>query len=386
VCLIRFGYFAEDPRLQKMARTLLDAGYEVHVVSLRESERSWLEGRTGLHVHRLNVTRWRSAPASYVLQYLRFLVAAFFRVRALSRRLRLVAIQTQNVPNVLVFASWPAKRRGARISLDLQEPMPELYADRFGIERRGALWRILMLEERFSCAYADQLTTVSEAVRDLVAARVAHPAPIVVLPNTPDESLFFVDADAADDQLRHEFLVCCHSTLLPRYGLDTLITSVSLLTHLPDVRLEIFGAGDDRARLDALVSRLGLGARVTLRGLHPLGELAGLLRRADVGVVPLARTPFTEIMAPNKLFEYVALGKPVIASRLAGIERYFTDREVLFVEPGDASALAAAIERLYADPALRDQLASRALERFKAYRWSSVVDDYLEALTGRSTG
>jgi glycosyltransferase involved in cell wall biosynthesis len=111
-----------------------------------------------------------------------------------------------------------------------------------------------------------------------------------------------------------------------------------------------------------------------------------LLLRADVGVVPLAQTPFTEIMAPNKLFEYVALGKPVIASRLAGIERYFTDREVLFVEPGDASALAAAIERLYADPALRDQLSSRALERFKAYRWSSVVDDYLEALTGRSTG
>ena len=316
-----------------------------------------------------------------MFQYLRFLIAAFVRVLSLSRGGRIVAAQTHNVPNLLVFASLPAKLRGARVLLDLQEPMPELYADRFGIDRSGILWRLLLVEERFSCSYADQLTTVSETVRDVLRRRIPHRSPIVVLPNTPDETLFFPAATSRGDE-SEDFLISCHSSLLPRYGLDTLIKSVSHLDHLPRVRLEIFGEGEDRDRLVDLVAVLGVEERVTFRGRYPLGELADLLRRAKVGIVPLARTPFTEIMAPNKLFEYVALGTPVIASRLAGMEQYFDDSEVLFVDAGSDAALAAAIETLYNNPSLRSHLAANALKRFEHYRWSSFVDTYVSIVRG----
>lgn len=377
ICFVRFGYLSEDPRLQKQVGAALDDGWNVHVVCLKEDGRSSLESNERLAVHRLKLGRWRAGKATYLLQYARFLVGALARVARIARRQPLAVVQVLNVPNLLVLAALPARRRGARIVLDMQEPMPELFVDRFGGRAGGVVGAILRGEERLGARVADDVITVSDLVRDLVEPRCGRTRPLVVVENTPDERFF---QWVGEPETPKPFLVSCHSSLLPRYGVNVLVEAFTGLRHLQDVRLEIYGDGEERPELEGLARRRGLEDVVTFHGKYPLFELAHDLGRVHVGVVPLMRTPFTELMSPNKLFEYVALGKPVIASRLAGMQAYFGEAAVRFVEPGDPGQLAGAIEELYGDRALRTSLAREAGLRLESVRWAVVRERYLDVL------
>jgi glycosyltransferase involved in cell wall biosynthesis len=377
ICYLRFGYLSEDPRLQKQVAAALDEGWQVHVVCLKEDRRSSLESHERLVVHRLGLTRWRTGKATYILQYTRFILGALAHVARSGRRSRLTVVQANNVPNLLTLAAFPAKLRGARVVLDMQEPMPELFVDRFGREPGGTLGAVLRVEERVGTRIADEVITVSEVVRDLVEPRCRAKRPLVVVENTPDERFF---EWVGEPSTKSPFLVSCHSSLLPRYGVDVLVEAFRGLRHLRDVRLEIYGDGEERPALERLARRHALDDVVTFHGQYPLYELARDLGRMHVGVVPLVRTPFTELMSPNKLFEYVALGKPVIASRLRGMQAYFDDHAVRFVEPGNPHAIASAIEELYGNAALRASLAREARRRLELVRWGVVRQRYLTVL------
>jgi glycosyltransferase involved in cell wall biosynthesis len=86
---------------------------------------------------------------------------------------------------------------------------------------------------------------------------------------------------------------------------------------------------------------------------------------------------FTELLLPVKLLEYVHMGLPVISSRLPGITSYFSDEELLLVEPGDPSLLAQAIEHLCATPEATRQRAAQAADRLTEINWGQQRQRYL---------
>ncbi len=372
-CIVRCGNFARDPRVQKQTRALLERGWKVDVICLEDDQRADIEEHPLLTVHRVGARQGvREGPRAYVQQYVGFFLRAVGTIASLSRAARIDVVQVNNCPNFLVFAALPAKLRGAGVILDMQEPLPELFADRFGMERSTMYWRVLKLEERISSRMADRIITVSDIVRDIIGTRCRTSQPIVVVHNTPDESLFHRSSNEAAPP---PFRIGCHSSLLPRYGIHVVIEAMTHLRHQA-IRLDVYGEGSERRRLELLVRRLELEGIVRFHGAYPLHLLAGELNRVHMGVVPLLRSTFTDMMAPNKLFEYVALGKPVVASRLRGMQQYFDDEEVVFVEPGDPVGLARAIERLYGDGRMRQRLAERAYERYQRFRWDTVKSEY----------
>ena len=77
----------------------------------------------------------------------------------------------------------------------------------------------------------------------------------------------------------------------------------------------------------------------------PMLEIPGELERAQIGVVPTLRDEFTEHLLPVKLLEYLHMGLPAIAPRLPVIQRYFSDDEVRYFEPGSEADLAEAMKR-----------------------------------------
>jgi colanic acid/amylovoran biosynthesis glycosyltransferase len=124
------------------------------------------------------------------------------------------------------------------------------------------------------------------------------------------------------------------------------------------------GDGPDRAPLAARIETLGLGERVTLVGRMTTHEVAAELAASDVLVAPSVPTKSGKREGiPVVLMEAMATGLPVVASRLSGIPELVTDGvDGLLVPPGDASALADALARLAADPALRARLGSAGRE------------------------
>jgi glycosyltransferase involved in cell wall biosynthesis len=134
------------------------------------------------------------------------------------------------------------------------------------------------------------------------------------------------------------------------------------------------------ARIRTLASTLEIEGRMTFAGLVGPARVSALLRDADVLVMPTTETRWARYTSPLKLFEYMAAGKPIVASDLPAIREILTDGEnACLVAPGDAHALAAGIRRVLDDPALAARIARRAFEDAAAYSWDRRAER-LEAL------
>ena len=164
-------------------------------------------------------------------------------------------------------------------------------------------------------------------------------------------------------------------------GVDVLLEA---LTRLPTVRGLIVGghaAEPDLARTKSVAQRLGLTDRVTFTGLVEPARVPVLLSGAAVLVLPnTASAISTRFTSPLKLFEYMAAGRPIVASDLPSMREILRDgTSALLVPPGDAAALADAIDRVLTDPDLSARLARAAFDEVPAYSWARRAER-LEAL------
>ncbi len=175
--------------------------------------------------------------------------------------------------------------------------------------------------------------------------------------------------------------------LYPWKGVDLLIEA---LAALPAVRGLIVGGHpgeQDLARLQARSRELGLESRVYFTGMVAPQDVAGRLETADVLVLPNPETAVSaRYTSPLKLFEYLALGRPIVASDLPAFREVLTDRRnaVLF-EPGSATALAGAIRTVLQDPAFAEAIAGQARAMAVEYSWDRRAER-LDALFDASRG
>ena len=168
-------------------------------------------------------------------------------------------------------------------------------------------------------------------------------------------------------------------------GVDVLLDA---LARLPAMRGLIVGGHDAEPDLERVRQRareLGIVDRVEFTGLVAPASVAGHLARARILVLPnLPTTISTHFTSPLKLFEYMAAGRPVVASDLPAIREVLRDGEnALLVEAGNAEALAAAIARLAADPALGERLARTAFDEAGRFGWDTRAA-MLEAVLQRA--
>ena len=114
--------------------------------------------------------------------------------------------------------------------------------------------------------------------------------------------------------------------------------------------------------------------------LFSFSYLLQRLREADVGIIAMNRSPYSELVDTNKMYEYMALRKPVIISRLSAVEENFDDSCVMFFEPGNHEDLARCIVELYHDTQKRRTLAENAYRRYEKMRWRESKKIYLKVI------
>jgi glycosyltransferase involved in cell wall biosynthesis len=229
----------------------------------------------------------------------------------------------------------------------------DLHVDPSGLDR--------VLEE------ASFAVTVSDDNRRFVARRFGvHLARrLSVLHCGIDLTRFTPVRRVAEGRLR----IVCVASLRPVKGHEHLVEACRLLAQRGvDFECDLIGGGPAFAVVDDLIRRAGLGARVHLRGDQPRPRVLAALRTADVAVLTSVQDADGRREGiPFSLMEAMALELPVVASDLSGIPELVThERDGLLVPPGDAAAVAAALERLARAPDLRRRLGRNGRERIVA--------------------
>jgi glycosyltransferase involved in cell wall biosynthesis len=286
------------------------------------------------------------------------------------------------MPDFLVFAALIAKLRGAKIILDLHDPMPEVFITKFGSGSR--LISLLRLFEKLSIRFSDLVLTPNKAFERLFKSRNAGRR-IAVVMNAPLERIFPLRPPVVRDEgtERRPFILMYHGTLVERHGLHLALEAVAALrAKIPLLRFHLYGASTAylEKTIFPLIFRLGLKERVTYFGELPLEKIVEQIEKCDLGVIPNLKTPFTEINFPTRIFEYLACGKPVVVPDTEGIRDYFTDREILFFTPGNVTALADKILFVTEHPSESAAFAARGQAVYDRYRWSGQETKLIEEI------
>ncbi len=391
ICFVTHSAYPNEPRSRRMARALAEAGYGVDVICLQapgQPPEAWDEG---VHVLRLPVTRHQGARADvYLREYASFFLLAARHLAARHRRTRYDLVQVFNPPDALIFAAGWLKLARVPLVLDLRELTPELFMSRFGLARRSTVVRLLTLQERLACALADAVIVLHERHRRIMIGRKVPAHKLVQVMNCPDERLFRPAEPALRRKPDGSLRVIHHGGILERYGVDTLVHGVALArAEIPGITLDLYGDGDYRPTVEALVAELGLADCVRFHGQQPIEHMRDAILAADVGVAPLRQDVFTDCGLPTKLLEYVAVGLPAIASRTATTADYFDDSMVLLFEPGNARDLADKLLAVYRDPEAAQARAAQARRFTDQHNWTGERARYLDMiarLIQRSSG
>jgi glycosyltransferase involved in cell wall biosynthesis len=234
---------------------------------------------------------------------------------------------------------------------------------------------------------ATRIFVVSEVAKALVLERAVPEERVIVNPNGVDFDRFAAVSHRnvrrqigfSDDEVVFGFV----SSFIAFHGAAVLAEAfLEFAKTFPSARLLLIGDGDERPRVARILGDLVRKRRVVMTGRMPPSEVPHYLAACDALVsphVPLPDgTPF--FGSPTKLFEYMAAGRAIIASRLGQIENVLDDnRTALLVDPGEPKALVAALKRLADNRDVRERLGRNAQVKAREYTWLANAQRILDA-------
>lgn len=303
---------------------------------------------------------------------------------ALYLRNRYNVIHIHNMPDFLVFAAAIPKLMGAKLILDIHDPMPEFYTSRFKTSSGSAFARLMRFQERASAWFANAVVTANPNFKRNLVARGIPAKKVLVITNQPDPRIFNRERYRAELQTDRSFFTLIYpGTIAPRYGLDIAIRAVPVLSkHIPNLQLQIIGSRNACAEdLEKLAVELGVTDQVKIQPAVPIDEVPRLMALADVGIYPALPDAHMSIAIPGKVIEYAVMGLPVVSTRLQVLEEIFSDDSILYFEPGHVDQFSALICDLYTRPAKRTELVTHAdRDMAEKYSWNVERDKYLSLI------
>ena len=373
--MVVFSHYPGDPRPRRAADALMKEGMSVDMICLAEDNAPRREVVDGLHVFRLPVTRRRLGKLVYAYQYSAFILMSALLVARLHFSRRYDLVYVHNMPDVLVLSGIVPKLLGSKVILDLHDPMPELMTTIFNLDEGSLSVRIIKELEKWSIGFADQAITVNIACKRIFSARSCPPEKVGVVMNAPDGAIFPLREPRAKAPSTQNdakpFVMMYHGSLVERNGVDLAIEGLEKVKKsLPGAELRI--CGPHTPFLDRVMETIrtkGLQDAVDYRGKKSLEQLVPEIDACDVGVIPNQRNMFTHINTPTRIFEYLALGKPVIAPRTPGIQDYFKEDELFFFEPGNVDDLVEKIRYVASHPREAAETAARGQQVYLNHTW-----------------
>lgn len=347
----------------ELARHLVRRGHQVTIIA---SDVDYLTGRRlrsprgqffAEHVDGVRVLRAPMLPALHrgfgwrTASFLSFLPTATW-AGLLAGPVDVVMGTSPPLPQALVAWAVAALRRRPFL-LEIRDLWPEFAID-IGVLRDPTLIALSRRLVSFLYTHATHFLVNSPAYRDYLKTQGLAPARITLIPNGVDVAAF--NPFARGELLRRtwgikdgDFVVMYAGALGLANDIPTILRAAHRLLPNTNIRFLLVGDGKERPNLESLARSMGL-TNVTFVGARPKRDMPDVLAASDACVATLKDIPMFRTTYPNKVFDYMAAGRPIILG-IDGVIRQVVEAAGggVFVPPGDDAALAAAVQQLSAD-------------------------------------
>lgn len=344
--------------------------------------------RDGLGVHVLRARAFPSLHKGFVWR-----VASFFSFMAssfwASLRSGPADVVMGTTPPIFqaVSACLAAKARRKPFLLEVRDLWPAFAVD-MGVLKNPRLIKLAEWLENTLYDQADRIVVNSPAYREHVLAKGVPPFKVSVIPNGVDPSLF--DPAAKGERIRHslrlkgKFVVTYAGALGLANDLPTLLCAAEHLVQDKTIHFILVGDGMERRRLQERFSHLG---NVTFVGAVAKSLIPDYLAASDACVATLQNIPMFRTTYPNKVFDYMAAGRPTVLA-IDGVIRHVVEeaRGGICVTPGDDAALAEAIRSLAADRRAAQGMGAAARAHVEKYFQRRVQAGQLADLVTEMAG
>lgn len=163
----------------------------------------------------------------------------------------------------------------------------------------------------------------------------------------------------------NDFIVHFHGSFIPLQGVEYIIEAADILKKEKDIVFNLIGQGQEFNKIANQVRKLKLADKVKLRGYVSQAELLDYVAEADICLGIFGNTARTKRIIPNKLFECVAMKKPLLTADTAATREIFSEEQVMFCQTSNGTDLAQKIIELKNNPSLREELAAQGYLLFK---------------------
>jgi glycosyltransferase involved in cell wall biosynthesis len=370
-----------DRRVWLEATTLRAAGYEVSVICPKGKQTKYQAGHEvleGVHIYRYPAPPEANGVLGYFLEFTYcWLMTALISLRIAYER-GFDVIQACNPPETYFLLAGLYKPFGKKFVFDHHDLSPEMYVAKGG-RKGGLLYKALLSLERFTFKMADLILTTNESHKRVAMERGKVSADrIFIVRSGPDLGRLRMVPSEPELKRGRSYLGCYLGEMCPQDGVDHLLYAIKHLVEKLDRRDTTFvlvGGGSAVADLQRLGRDLGLENWVTFTGRVSDEDLCRYLSTADICLDPDPYTEWADQSTMNKIMEYMAFGKPIVAFDLKE-SRFSAQEAAVYASPNDIKEFAQLIDDLLDDESGRKRmghLGRHRVENELSWQYSAKV-------------
>jgi len=381
-----------DVRLEKIMNVCVQNGHEVSLLCRGKAPLSKFERLNEIKIWRVRPpaflgSKGLARAATFPLFFNPFWIAAVIRFLQTTKVDLLVV---RDLP-LAFLAGELGKLFHTCVILDMAENYPAAL-----MAYQNALYKPFLfknawlpkLYEKASLRLMQHSLVVTEEQAHRLRALGVDTSKVTVVRNTPEGRVFSPHIQQtlspSDREVGDDPNLLFVGKLDVHRGVDLVLQAMpALLREYPRLTLSLVGDGTERVRLELLAKSLGLGSAVQFPGWVKFEQIWSYISRSTICLIPHRRTEHTDTTLPNKLFDYMAMGKPVVSTDCAPLERVIKETECgLTFASGDVAGLQTALRTLLSDASQRFIKGENGRKAVvEKYNWEVDVESFLAVIS-----
>jgi glycosyltransferase involved in cell wall biosynthesis len=345
-----------DVRVEKICKTLTQYGHIIHIAARNLKKLPEYESDNGLWIHRLKA--WKDDRINYVLSFPAFFSPVWkcFLDRIINDN-TIDLIIVRDLP-MAIAGIWAGRRQGIPVIFDMAEDYVSMLWDIWRV-RKFQGFNLLVRNpylakyvERYAFRKSDHILVVVDEAKEVVIRGGGNPDKVTVVGNTPLIESFTSSTGETNDMLemiRGRYSVIYTGGIQMGRGIQVVFDAIpEIIKVIPDFLFVIVGDGYATSQLKEMMYSKNIQDYVLWVGWVDHHKIFSYIRASRIGIIPHLTSDHVNTTIPNKIFDYMGLGLPVISSDAVPMKRILeNERCGITFRSGDSIDLTRAIIELH---------------------------------------